>query len=117
MITPGQDVRINVHGLALQLPSRAATALALVINELVQNALEHAFSGQEQGQIDISLGHSSEEFIILVRDNGRGLPEEIRAQFRAGNLRNIGTRRSITVKSSLIAYSLAPRLAFVCRAA
>ncbi len=64
--------------MALQLPSRAATALALVINELVQNALEHAFSGREQGQIDISLGKSAEEFIILVRDNGHGLPEEIK---------------------------------------
>ena len=76
MVTPGQDVSINVHGLALQLPSRAATALALVINELVQNAIEHALSGQQQGQINISLGHSPEEFILLVRDNGRGLPED-----------------------------------------
>ena len=43
MVRPRQDVQINVHGEALQLPSRAATALALVCNELVQNALEHAF--------------------------------------------------------------------------
>jgi len=74
MITPGQDVKILVHGQTLQLPSRPATALALVINELVQNALEHGLIAQKQGQIDISLGHSPEEFIILVRDNGRGLP-------------------------------------------
>ena len=76
MVSPGQDVRINVHGRSLQLPSRAATALALVINELVQNALEHALRDRPQGQIDISLGRSVEEFIILVQDNGRGLPEK-----------------------------------------
>ncbi|MDX1415315.1 MAG: GAF domain-containing protein [Candidatus Promineifilaceae bacterium] len=78
MVTPGQDVTINVRGRAMSLPSRAATALALVINELVQNALEHAFSGRPVGQIDISLGRSPEEYIILVSDNGHGLPENIR---------------------------------------
>ncbi len=76
MVSPDQNVSINVHGPGLQLPSRAATALALVINELVQNALEHALPAQSEGQIDISLGRSADEFIILVRDNGRGLPED-----------------------------------------
>jgi signal transduction protein with GAF and PtsI domain len=74
-VAPQQDIRITVHGEPIELPSRAATALALVCNELVQNALEHAFAGQESGQIDISLGRSPDEFIVLVRDNGRGLPE------------------------------------------
>jgi two-component sensor histidine kinase len=76
MLTSDQQINIHVHGEALQLPSRPATALTLVVNELVQNALEHAVSDQQQGQIDISLGHSPEEFIILVRDNGRGLPAD-----------------------------------------
>jgi two-component sensor histidine kinase len=76
MLTPDQDINIHVHGASMQLPSRPATALTLVVNELVQNALEHALSGQQEGQIDISLGHSPEEFIILVRDNGRGLPDD-----------------------------------------
>ena len=76
MISPGQDVKILVHGQNLQLPSRPATSLALVINELVQNALEHGLNAQKQGRIDISMGHSPEEFIILVRDNGRGIPEK-----------------------------------------
>jgi len=74
MITPGQEIKIRVHGQSLQLPSRPATSLALVVNELVQNALEHGLNAQKQGQIDISIGHSPEEFIILVRDNGCGIP-------------------------------------------
>ena len=74
-VRPQQDIHISVHGEAIELPSRAATALALVCNELVQNALEHAFADQESGQIDISLGRSPDEFIVLVRDNGRGLPD------------------------------------------
>ncbi len=73
---PNQDIRITVRGEALQLPSRAATALAVVVNELVQNSLEHAFVGREAGQIDISLGRSPDELIILVRDDGVGLKSD-----------------------------------------
>lgn len=76
MIPAEQTVQIHIHGEALQLPSRAATAIALVVNELAQNAIEHAFVDQENGRVDISLGHSPEEFILLVRDNGRGIPED-----------------------------------------
>ena len=75
---PQQNVEINVHGESLQFPSRAATALALVVNELVQNSLEHAFKGRSQGRIDISLGHSPEEVIILVRDDGIGLTADFK---------------------------------------
>lgn len=74
MLTPGQEIKIAVRGQTMQLPSRMATSLTLVINELVQNALEHGFTGKKQGQIDISLGHSPDEFIILIKDNGQGLP-------------------------------------------
>ncbi len=75
MTTPGRDISIRVFGEPLALPSRAATSLALIVNELVQNALEHAFDGRYQGKIEISLGYSPDELIVLVRDNGRGLPE------------------------------------------
>jgi signal transduction protein with GAF and PtsI domain/anti-sigma regulatory factor (Ser/Thr protein kinase) len=78
MVKPGQNITIRVNGQGLQLPSKAATALALVCNELVQNALEHAFVEQEEGQIDISLGYSPDEYIVLVRDNGRGFEGEFK---------------------------------------
>jgi len=74
MTTPNQDVSIHVYGESLALPSRATTSLALIVNELVQNALEHAFTGMNQGTVEISLGSSPEELIVLVRDDGRGLP-------------------------------------------
>lgn len=74
---PGQEVRITVHGDNLQLPSRAATALAVVVNELVQNSLEHAFVGRAAGRIDISLARTPDDLMILVRDDGIGLPDEL----------------------------------------
>jgi two-component system, sensor histidine kinase PdtaS len=75
MTAPDQQLAIRVEGEALLLPAQAATALALVVNELVQNALDHAFTGRRAGEILISLGRSPEELVIVVRDNGAGLPK------------------------------------------
>jgi two-component sensor histidine kinase len=56
------------------LPSRPATSLALVINELLQNALEHAFVGRASGLVRIRLGRGPKEYVIEVADDGAGLP-------------------------------------------
>ncbi|PIE79662.1 MAG: hypothetical protein CSA11_11145 [Chloroflexi bacterium] len=77
MVSPQQDICIEVFGEALNLPSKAATALALVVNELAQNALKHAFVGRTQGYIEISLGTSPDEIIILVKDDGVGFPADL----------------------------------------
>ena len=77
MPRPNQDVRITVRGDNLQLPSRSATALSVVVNELVQNSLEHAFIGRDAGRIDISLARTPDALIILVRDDGIGLPDAV----------------------------------------
>ncbi len=76
MISPDRRIGIHVTGEAIVLPSKPATSLALVINELLQNALEHAFVGQEQGAVTISLGRSPHHFIVEVSDDGVGLPRE-----------------------------------------
>ncbi len=77
MARPNQDIQITVHGDNLQLSSRAATALSVVVNELVQNSLEHAFIGRANGRIDISLARTPDALMILVRDDGIGLPDDI----------------------------------------
>lgn len=77
MVAPQQEVIINVVGESLPLPSRHATTLTIVINELIQNSLEHGFAGRN-GRITISLGKSKEEIIILVRDDGKGLASDFK---------------------------------------
>ncbi len=76
MISPDRRIGIHVTGEAIVLPSKAATSLALVINELLQNALEHAFVGQAHGTVTISLSRSPHHYIIEVSDDGVGLPQE-----------------------------------------
>ena len=73
LLHPGQTVDIRVEGEPLVLPSRPATSLALVINELLQNALEHAFVGRPGGAVHIRLGHGPQADVVEVVDDGVGL--------------------------------------------
>jgi two-component sensor histidine kinase len=71
-----RPILIEVEGDSIQLPSRQATACALIVNELVQNALEHGFEPHEpDGVIRIQLEDSAHHVRIGVVDNGRGLPD------------------------------------------
>jgi two-component sensor histidine kinase len=77
MDRPGLDVVVSVEGDEVALPSQAATSLALVVNELIQNALEHAFVGREKGSVRVSLRRSHAGLEIEVRDDGVGLSESM----------------------------------------
>jgi len=56
------------------LPSAYATPLALVLTELVTNAVEHGLAGRE-GEVSIEAQRSDETLTVMVRDTGAGLPE------------------------------------------
>jgi len=55
------------------LPSEYATPLALVLTELVTNAVEHGLKGQGKGEVVIEAHRSPGHLMISVIDNGRGL--------------------------------------------
>jgi two-component sensor histidine kinase len=52
-----------------------AIPLGLIVNELISNALKHAFPGERSGTIQVNLRfQSSGKLVLAVRDNGVGLP-------------------------------------------
>jgi two-component sensor histidine kinase len=72
MLGAGQHIELAVTGDRLILPSREATSLALATSELVQNALKHAFTGRAGGQIQVRLQAGSEQYSVIVEDDGVG---------------------------------------------
>jgi two-component sensor histidine kinase len=57
------------------LPVDKAIPLGLILNELVNNALKHAYPEEKKGEVTVSLKKNKEKGLILtVRDYGRGLP-------------------------------------------
>ncbi len=75
MLSPDKTIRMEVVGDPIRLPARQATACSLIINELIQNALEHGFEQAKEGLIQVNLEDSGDEVIIRVVDNGDGVPD------------------------------------------
>jgi two-component sensor histidine kinase len=67
-------VAVTIDVQPVPLSSKRATVLALVVNELVSNAVKHACKGDQDRAISVSLRQDSEELVLRVRDNGPGLP-------------------------------------------
>jgi PAS domain S-box-containing protein len=68
------DVEMDVASVPLS--SKRATALALIVNELVSNAVKHACKTEMNRKIWLSLRQDSEDLVLRVRDNGPGLPAD-----------------------------------------
>jgi two-component sensor histidine kinase len=52
--------------------------LGIVINELLTNAIKHAFVGRSQGNIYIGAENSDNgELVVEISDNGVGIPEDL----------------------------------------
>jgi two-component sensor histidine kinase len=75
--SPEHTIRFHVEGDAGDLPGEVATPLAVVLNELMQNAVDHAFAeGAQEGRVDVTLARGDDYVEVEVRDNGSGLPEQ-----------------------------------------
>jgi PAS domain S-box-containing protein len=72
---PGQiELHIDVDRILLSL--NEAIPCGLIINELMANALKHAFSAGSRGEISVDLKMEEAGYIVLqVGDDGVGLPE------------------------------------------
>ena len=53
----------------------AATSISIIVNELVTNAIKHAFNGEGVGHVRV-VGRTGSSFELTVSDNGRGIQAE-----------------------------------------
>ena len=124
MKTPDLELEMKFSAANLRLPSQQAASLALVLNELLQNALEHGFenrtkgkltaticrldgSGEEQDKLPgkaadaaqyggIAKKETIERLLLLVKDDGVGLP----AGFDLQKTKSLGLKIVQTVVQS-----------------
>ena len=78
LTSPEITIDFKVEGDTVNFPSAETTALAVILNELLQNTIQHGFKdfpAQENPEVTIHFGSTNENFHITVADNGRGLPE------------------------------------------
>jgi two-component sensor histidine kinase len=81
----GAVVTLDVSQSSVLIPSREATYLALVVNELVQNAFKHGLRGRSDGNVSVRITTADGLISVEVGDDGPGLPQGFDPD-RDGNL-------------------------------
>jgi len=81
MIPQGQEIVITIQGDDIGVSSDKATSIALVVNELLTNAIEHGYEGRDRGKVAVTLLRGRETSTITVEDDGSGFsPAEKREE-------------------------------------
>lgn len=80
MLEPNFNIETVLNGQTVILPSEQASSLALVINELIQNSIEHGFVGRKEGLIGVDIATTPESYQIDIYDDGIGLPRDFSLQ-------------------------------------
>ncbi|MFT4720795.1 MAG: PAS domain S-box-containing protein [Candidatus Azotimanducaceae bacterium] len=75
--TPGVAVNLDIHVADVSLDIESAVPCGLIINELISNALKHAFIGKQgRGTIRIDFVIKGCEYLLSIQDDGVGLPAD-----------------------------------------
>jgi len=75
---PRRDaVRIDLEAEDFSIPTKVLRPLGMIINELLANAMKHAFEGREKGGIMVSALARGKVARISVSDDGVGIPGSI----------------------------------------
>jgi two-component sensor histidine kinase len=73
-LTAGTGIRCHLRTEPIEIPSHKAAVVALIVNELVTNAIKHAFRGRHSGDITIDLTREGSNVRLAVADDGAPLP-------------------------------------------
>tara|TARA_Y100000590_G_scaffold315270_1_gene356542 strand:- start:271 stop:2202 length:1932 start_codon:yes stop_codon:yes gene_type:complete len=84
IVAMGKNIAISVEGQIVDIPEDKATTFALVINELIWNAIDHGFSDKSEGKIVVTTSFQDGDLLVEVRDDGRGLPANFDLGVNAG---------------------------------
>lgn len=83
---PNQTVQFKVEVGQSEIEIDTATAIGLILNEMITNSYQHAFKGLDQPTISISLAPSSDEYWVFeYKDNGPGFSQEAISEQKMGS--------------------------------
>ncbi len=71
-----KEIEIEIEPAAGELPNDVATPLALILNELLTNAVKHGVNGRDRGTIKIGLPRDGNLCSLYVQDDGPGFDLE-----------------------------------------
>lgn len=96
MLRPDFKLEAQFTADTVELPSEKATSIALILNELLQNIIEHAFEGRTDGRLQVSFTENTMDYCLSIVDDGVGLPPD----FEPGQGRSLGLKIIKTLAES-----------------
>ncbi|HKJ32333.1 MAG TPA: PAS domain S-box protein [Balneolales bacterium] len=76
-----KEISVTYDTEPLSLSVNKAIPCGLIINEILNNAFEHAFTHREKGNIKITFKQTEEKkYLLKIKDDGVGLPDDISIQ-------------------------------------
>ncbi len=103
LVSADQSIKFRLVGEGPTMSASTASSLAVVVTELLQNAIEHGYpAGSPGGSITVELVPSSTELRVRVHDDGVGVPEG----FDVKNSSGLG----LTIISALVSGELGGEL-------
>lgn len=88
LVPPGLQVAFEIPKSDIEVPSKQATVLALLTNELVSNAVSHGFRGRRRGRVTIKARREGNLATLEVANDGQRVP----AGFNPSESRGLGMR-------------------------
>ena len=78
LVAADPRIELEVEAESVIVPAKKAAVVALISNELVTNAMRHAFADRAAGRIAVRLRRTDENSVALsVADNGASLPAHV----------------------------------------
>lgn len=75
LVPPGKRIETSLTGPDILLAPAQATSVALILNELIQNAVEHGFKDIDEGEVKLKLHQGEREIKLEVINDGTPLPD------------------------------------------
>ena len=79
-------IGLDCHSEPAAVARDRAVSIGLMVNELVTNAVKHAFSGRDQGHIDVRFEQAGAGWLLTVADDGTGISAAAKQEGREGGL-------------------------------
>jgi two-component system, sensor histidine kinase PdtaS len=96
-----EEIRVECEVDNVTAAADAATSISIIVNELVTNAIKHAFNGDGSGHVRVT-GRSGAEFELIVADDGRGMRPQggtstgLRSKLVESFARQLGATHDVT---------------------
>ncbi len=79
-----KHITVERHIEDIILPSKISFSLGIIINEILTNIVKHAFKGRDKGNVTISSSKKSAKVLIVIQDDGVGMPKNITLKTSTG---------------------------------